>query len=279
MEKGLRKEIKFSILRRLTGRQKPSKNRIIASIVIVIVVLILTFLVGFYFNQFLTKPSANVVFHPYTGDNESIHIQITNGPKKLTDVSLKVKTCHMNDFEYIPVPDLIEYETYPVSLNDKETAYALKKIFQKVVCDPMNTSTNPECWIKTYIINGTAYAPPQKFNKYRCGYCKYTLILKSNEFSKNITDFFFSPIEVNTYSLDITPETVLDVNEEEMEFFSPIAIRLFSPYDVCMLETDGKYERCKDQPIIPVIQKPITMSISPTNKSLGNITITIKQNT
>ena len=68
-------------------------------------------------------------------------------------------------------------------------------------CSPLNTSPNTQCFIKTYIVNGKIYAPAQNCKKYRCGYCSYQLNLKSKQFSKNFTGFFFSPIEIKTFTL------------------------------------------------------------------------------
>lgn len=282
MDRRLNEEIKISFLKRLTGRQDPSPIRIIASIIVAVLIFLSTFFAGFYLNNAMIKPSANVVFHPYDiVDSSYLPIMITNGPKPLTDVKLKVKTCHMENFEIFSVPDLIEYQEFPVNLKDEDTVYALDKILKNkdFRCDPLNTTPNIQCFIKTYIVHGQIYAPPQDCKKFRCGYCEYELNLESKEFSKNFSDVFFSPIEIKTFSLHIVPNNPIDVSDEDMVPFSPIGVSIFSPYDLCMFETDNDYEQCKHLPIIPIIDKTITMSISPVNKSLGNLSINITQTT
>jgi len=280
MKRKLNEEIKISFLKRLTGRENPSIIRIIASIIVAVLLFLLTFFAGFYLNQYMIKPSANVVFHPYVEDNSYLPIIITNGPKPLTDVRLEVKTCHMKNFKVFQIPDLIENQEYPIHLRDEETIYALNKILKHndFRCSPLNTSPNTQCFIKTYIVNGKIYAPAQNCKKYRCGYCSYKLNLKSKQFSKNFTGFFFSPIEIKTFTLHIEPNDPLNISENETMFpYSPIGISLFSPYDICMFKTKNDYGQCKHLPIVPIINGTLTMEISPVNKSLGNLSINITQ--
>ena len=101
--------------------------------------------------------------------------------------------------------------------------------------------------------------------------------MKSSEFSKNFSGFFFSPIQIKKFSLIIIPDNPLNVSEKDMIPFDPIGISTFSPYDLCMLETNNNFEQCKRLPIESIINKPITVSISPINKSLGNLSISITQ--
>jgi len=279
MDKKLKEEVKLSFLKRLTGRQNPTLKRIIASIIVVIISFFATFFAGFYLNDAMIKPSANVVFHPYVEDSSYLPIMITNGPKKLSDVTLKVRTCHMNSFETFLVPDLIPNQKYPINLRDKDTIYALDKIFKNndFKCNPLNISVNTQCFIKTYIVNGQIYAPPQKCKKFRCGYCEYELFLESEKFSKNVSNFFLSPIEIKTYDLNIVPNNPINVIEEDMIFYSPIGISIFGPYDRCMIKTNNNYEKCNSLPIIPIINGNITMIIPSANKTFGTLSINITQ--
>ena len=241
MDRELDEEIKISLLKRLTGRQDPSLKRIIASVIVAVLIFLSTFFAGFYLNKAMIEPSANVVFHPYNiVDNSSLPIMITNGPKPLTDVKLKVKTCHMKNFEIFPIPDLIENQEFPVNLKDEDTVYALGKILKdKDFCNPLNTSPNVQCFIKTYIVKGQIYTPPQECKIFRCGDCEYELNLESKEFSKNFSDSFFSPIEIKTFSLNVVPNNPIDVSDEDMVPLTPIGISIFGPYDRCMFRTDN----------------------------------------
>lgn len=279
MEKTFSQEIKISILKRITGRQDPSISRIIASIIIIIVAFLLTFYAGFYLNKALTKPNANVVFHPHVEDNSYLPMMVTNGPKPLTEGILKVRTCHMRNFKEFNIPKLIEYQEYPVQLKDTETVYAMDKILNSsdFTCDPLNISAETQCFIKTYIVNGKIYAPAQECKRYRCGYCQYEVYYKTKEFSFNLTSHFISPMEISTYRLKIIPTIPINFSENDMKPFSPIGISLFSPFDLCMLRTKNNYDICKNLQITPLFNGSLTFRASPVNESLGNLTVNITQ--
>lgn len=278
VDRTINEEAKLSFFRRLTGRQNPSIRRIIASIVITIIFFLITFFAGFYLNQWMIEPNANVVFHPFIEDG-SLPIEIKNGPKSLNHVELKIKTCYMKDYKTYKIPDLIAGQEYPIRLVDEDTIFALDRLFksEEFICNPKNVSADVQCYIQSYIVNGKLYVPEQECKKFRCGYCFYEMILSSDEYSENFTSSFPGPVEIKEYKLVITPNDPIQVNKDDMEPFSPIGISIFSPYDYCMLETNQNLEYCRDFPLVATFDTPLTLSVSPWNKSLGNISVNITQ--
>lgn len=272
-------EIKLSFLKRLTGRQDPSFIRIIASIFAAIIVFLVTFFAGYYLNQFMLKADANVVFHPFIEDNKSLPIEITNGPKDLHNIKLQVKTCYMYKYKTYEIEKLIPYQEYPVRLVDESTVFALNKVFMSdsFICNPKTVSAGVQCYIQPYIVNGKIYVPEQECKIYRCGYCAYEMMLTSDEFSDNFSGSFPGPIEIEKYVLMVTPNNPIEVKEGDIKPFDPIGLSLFSPYDQCMFETNQNQEECKDLEAEVFLDKPMTVIISPVNKSLGNFSVTVTQ--
>lgn len=279
MDKDFRTEVKLSFFKRITGRQDPSLKRIIASIFIALLFFLGTFFAGFYLNRLMIKPEANVVFHPFIEEGKYLPIEIENGPKSLHNINLKIKTCYMDTYKEYTIPNLIAGQDYPVHLTDEDTVFALDKVFksEEFICNPKNVSASVQCYIQPYVVKGKLYVPEQECKKYRCGYCPYEMIFSSDEFSDNFSSLFPGPVEVSTYKLMITPNNPVQVGEEYMEPFSPVGISLFSPYDLCMLESNQNFEYCGRLPMEVIFDKPLTLSISPVNKSLGNVSINLTQ--
>ena len=135
MTRNVKEEVKLSFFKRLTGRQDPSSQRIIASFLVGVLIFVITFYVGFYLNKWATKAEANVVFYPFIEDSSFLPIQINNGPKALHSVRLKVKTCYMDNYEEHTVPDLIAGQDYPIHLTDEDTILRWTKYSKvKVLC-------------------------------------------------------------------------------------------------------------------------------------------------
>ena len=228
MERNFEQEIQLSLWKRLTGRQDPTAKRKIASLIVVVLITVFlffaTFFAGFYINKAMIKHNANVVFHPFVEDNSYLTIEITNGPKDLTNVTLDVKTCYMSKFVSMPPVDLIPGQTYPFHLTDKETVFALGKVFNSsdFACREDNYSADVQCYIKAYIVDGEVYAPPQECKQYTCGYCSYEMKLTSKEFSKNFSRKFPGPIPITDYEMSITPHRIIDLSNRNVTDFSSI---------------------------------------------------------
>lgn len=250
MDRSLRDEIGLSFWKRITGRQDPSGNRKIASLLIDIlmffVVLFVGIIAGFYINDSLIKPTANVVFHPYIEDHSYLPIMITNGQKPLTNITLKVKTCYMEDYKNFSIPKLIGGEQYPIHLMDNDTLFALDKVFNsEFLCNPSEDSIGIHFRIDTYKVDDELYIPYQKYKQYKCGYCLYEWVLESNEFSDKFSGKFPGPIEIPQSTLEVNPQDTLNVSPEQMVPIGPIEIGFFSVCDLCEM---GVYNEtiCKE---------------------------------
>jgi len=283
MSKKLKEEMKLTFWRRLTGRQDPSLKRKIASIIIAILIFLINIFIGaiatYFLNDYLTKPTANVVFHPFVINGEYLPIEITNGPRYLEDVELKIKTCYMEDFVSTPKVDLTPYQAYPFHLTNEETIYALDKLFtsEDFICNPQNISSEFHCNIRTYVVNDKLYVPSQECKDYKCDFCPYEMILSSDKFSQNFSGKFPGPVEVESYKIRVDPEKEIDIKEEDMIFYSSFGIKFFSSYEMCLIENNNNLDMCKNIPKDLLLSSPIEVILSPTNESLGNPVIKLTQ--
>jgi len=284
MFKKIVKELFPSFWRKISGKADPSRERKIASLIIGIILFLaawaIPFFIGYEVKEMMVDYDANMVFHPFIEDNLYLPIQLTNGQKPLTNVQMQIKTCYMDEYEKTPIiPTLSVGEVYPHHLINKDTVYALDKLFEseKFVCNPKKDELGFLCYIETYLVKDRIYVPPQQCKKYECGFCDYEINLISKEFNKTVTGKFPGPLEVGVYDLDIIPSEILDIEIEDMLPSSPLVVGLFSPYDLCILENKTTKEKCQELPKEMYYGPPLEFGITPTNNSLENLTFIIKQ--
>lgn len=274
------KELYHAFWRTVAGRQDSSNKRKFASVIVLIVIFFASFFVNHKITDILTPYKTNVVLQPYEIDNNlSVPIDIVNGPKPLTNIKLYVKTCQMAKTAEFEVPDLIEWQDYRIKLKDEGTVLALNLLFNSegFSCDVKNVSAKVQCWTQSYTVNGKLYVPPQECKRHRCGTCDYEIQLKSDKYSENFTSSFLGAVPIETYKIKIIPQKILDVKKEDMIPFSPVGMSIFSPFDICMFETNYSFDECKIYPIERIYSDPINFTLVPKNQSLGNFSVTITQ--
>lgn len=267
-------ELSKAFWRYVSGRQDPSNKRKLTSIVVMIILLLIAGYIGTKIDDWNAKKDANIQLEPYVKNNSYVPIQITNGAKPLKNVQLKIKTCHMEKFEYSPKYNLIEHEPITYPLEDKNTLFALNNIHSK--CNPEEKLSPTHCWIKTYVVNGKTYAPPQECVNYYCDYCEYEAVLEAEEFSKSFNGSFYSPIETKRYELKITPSDGKIKDISNASEFSDIKISFFTSYDQCVVIKGKNNPICEGLPNEVNLQGGgLMLEISPTNESLGILKVNI----
>ncbi|MBI3032466.1 hypothetical protein HYY69_03255 [Candidatus Woesearchaeota archaeon] len=245
MDRSFKEELNLSFWRRLTGRQDPTLLRKITSILLAAFFLFLTFYLGFYFNIWMTDYDVNANFEPYIKDKLFLPIIITNGPKEVTNASISIKTCYMDNYEEYSIGRLIEGQEYNIEFVDNETVYVLGDLYTQTnfQCNPTNISTGAQCWIKTYKVDGMLYIPEQQCKKYKCGYCSYELLFISNQLSKNFSGSFPAPVEIPEFTMKVSQNRVIDSNST-LEEYAAIGLSIFSYRDLCLLNAFDNQTLC-----------------------------------
>ena len=259
-----------------TGTKTPDTRRLIEAIIIALIIFILGFLGNIALTKLLLEKSdAFVSFESLDKDEIGYFFPvnlINSGQKDLTNVELNLKTCYMDKSKlYGPYDKIVKTDNKPIKFRDQESF----NLLQKKRCDPDLNFSFTNCEIVVYKLNDTdLYAPPQICSVYICDICNLTANLTAEQFSQSQMFYsrFYGPKEIR---LNITPETLLDVNVYNLEKYSPVKLSWFNEREFCIWEGNcsiGKIKQLPAKYFLPEL--PVYMTLNP-NKPYNQINLTV----
>ena len=229
--------IKEEFKRHITGTKTPDKGRLAWKVIFILVAWIITLIAsgyfGYYINEINKKPDIFLTFGALDKDLINYFfpvILINSGQKDLTNISLKIKTCYMDNYRQYSYTEMVPSQKELIKFRDDKTF----EIMEKKKCGLDYNFSLSGCEIEVFILNETnLYVPPMNCSIYLCDFCEYKSFIKVDEIqeTKEFSGRFFSPREIK---LTITPQELVDVNISNLKPFSPVRINFFTTGEMCV---------------------------------------------
>jgi len=148
-------------LKYVTGTKSPSRERLIGTFIVAVVIFILGFIGQVVLTKiFLERADVFVSFGPLDKDeiNYFFPVNIVNsGQKDLTKVDVSLKTCSGSRSTNIVFDKLVKTQNELIKFRDQTTF----DLVTKMPCDPNLNFSFTNCNIEVYKLNDTnLYIPP-----------------------------------------------------------------------------------------------------------------------